>query len=49
MAEKKCKKCGSKTTQVSLEAEFDVHIHDQCINNPDHPYFCRNEKRWIGK
>lgn len=45
-----CPKCKSNMNLVSYEAsgQYEIHTHFVCNNNPDHPYYCQQERRWIG-
>ena len=50
MTTRKCKKCGTAMTLTSYEAagQYEIHTHYVCNKNPDHPFYCTQERRWIG-
>jgi len=47
---KKCKKCNSDMTLRSYESSdmLSIHTHHVCKENDDHPYYCVQERRWVG-
>ena len=50
MTTRKCKKINSNMTLTSYEAscKYEIHTHYVCNKNENHPYYCTQERRWVG-
>lgn len=48
--DRKCKRCSSAMVLISLESNDDnmFHTHYVCLNSDTHPYYCCQERRYIG-
>ena len=47
---KNCKRCNSSMTLRSYEAsgQYEIHTHHICTKDSAHPYYCVQERRWVG-
>jgi len=47
---KHCKKCDNGMTLRSYESAdgIGIHTHHICNKNEDHPYYCVQERKWVG-